>query len=115
MEPKEPVEPSGGISRRRMLKRIGVGAAVAWTAPVLTSIHTPAFAASLGPCDWSVCVGLCAATNIKGKCDDGGNPGLECQAKCSDLCGGHPPHVCTCPGACNPDFWHSGCSFDGHC
>jgi hypothetical protein len=32
------------ISRRRMLKRIGAGAAVAWSAPVLTSLSTPAFA-----------------------------------------------------------------------
>jgi hypothetical protein len=32
------------ISRRRMLKRIGAGAAVAWTAPVLTSLRAPAFA-----------------------------------------------------------------------
>jgi len=114
MEPKEPVEPSEGISRRRMLKRIGVGAAIAWTAPVLTSIHTPAFAASLGPCDWSVCVGLCAAQNDHGKCH-GQPPGQYCQDKCSDLCGGHPPHECTCPGACNPDFWFPGCNFDGSC
>ena len=34
------------ISRRRMLKRIGAGAAVAWTAPVLTSIRTSAFGQS---------------------------------------------------------------------
>jgi hypothetical protein len=33
-----------GISRRRMLKRIGAGAAVAWTAPIITSLTTPAFA-----------------------------------------------------------------------
>lgn len=32
------------ISRRRMLKRIGAGAAVAWSAPVLSSFSTPAFA-----------------------------------------------------------------------
>ena len=32
------------ISRRRMLKRIGAGAAIAWSAPVLTSLRTPAFA-----------------------------------------------------------------------
>lgn len=32
------------ISRRRMLKRIGAGAAVAWSAPILTSIRTPAWA-----------------------------------------------------------------------
>ena len=35
---------TGGVSRRRMLKRIGAGAAIAWTAPILTSIRTPAFA-----------------------------------------------------------------------
>jgi len=39
-------EPKQGISRRKLLKQIGAGAAVAWTAPVLTSIRTPAFAAS---------------------------------------------------------------------
>jgi hypothetical protein len=33
-----------------MLKRIGVGAAVAWSAPIITSINTPAFAASGAPC-----------------------------------------------------------------
>ena len=48
MTPEEPAIESteAGISRRRMLKRIGAGAAVAWTAPILTSIHTPAFAQS---------------------------------------------------------------------
>ena len=35
-----------GVSRRRMLKRIGAGAAVAWSAPILTSIRVPAFAQS---------------------------------------------------------------------
>jgi hypothetical protein len=34
----------GRISRRGMLKRLGAGAAVAWSAPVLTSLRTPAFA-----------------------------------------------------------------------
>jgi hypothetical protein len=34
------------ISRRRVLKRIGAGAAIAWSAPILTSIRTPAFAES---------------------------------------------------------------------
>jgi hypothetical protein len=36
------------ISRRKMLKRIGAGAAVVWSTPIITSIQTPAFAAS-GP------------------------------------------------------------------
>jgi hypothetical protein len=35
---------AGRITRRRMLKRLGAGAAVAWSAPILTSIRTPAFA-----------------------------------------------------------------------
>src|SRR2546427_9333835 len=43
-------EPKGTVSRRRMLKRIGAGAAVAWTAPILTSIHTPAFAQGSAEC-----------------------------------------------------------------
>ena len=38
------------VTRRRMLKRIGAGAAVAWTTPILTTMRTPAFAASPGPC-----------------------------------------------------------------
>ena len=40
---------SDGLSRRRLLKRAGATAALAWSAPVLTSMGTPAFAAS-GPC-----------------------------------------------------------------
>ena len=40
-----PSDPSP-ISRRRMIKRLGAGAAVAWTAPVLLSVKTPAFSAS---------------------------------------------------------------------
>jgi hypothetical protein len=36
--------PESRISRRRMLKRLGAGAAIAWSAPVLSSLRTPAFA-----------------------------------------------------------------------
>ena len=36
-----------GISRRRMLKRIGIVSAVAWTTPVVTSLRTPAFAQTI--------------------------------------------------------------------
>src|SRR5437868_1836490 len=49
-----PAAQTEGISRRRMLKRIGAGAAVAWVAPVVTSIYTPAFAIS-GSCDPQRC------------------------------------------------------------
>ena len=43
MNPEEP-QGAGGISRRRMLKRVGAGVAVAWTAPILTSVRVPAYA-----------------------------------------------------------------------
>ena len=36
------------VSRRGMLKKIGLGAAVVWAAPVLTSLQTPASASTLG-------------------------------------------------------------------
>jgi hypothetical protein len=37
------------ISRRRMLKRVGAGAAIAWSAPILSSLRTPAFARTYPP------------------------------------------------------------------
>src|SRR3989442_7962121 len=75
------------ISRRKMLKRIGAGAAVAWSSPVLTSIRTPAFAASggglCGPDQG--CGGRCATLNGSTGCLDAPsssvglcNCGLEC-------------------------------------
>jgi hypothetical protein len=45
----EEMEVKDGISRRRMLKRVGAGAAIAWSAPILTSIRTPAFAQNEPP------------------------------------------------------------------
>ena len=43
MIPDDP-QGAGGLSRRRMLKRLGTGVAVAWTAPILTSVRVPAYA-----------------------------------------------------------------------
>jgi hypothetical protein len=39
-----------GISRRNALKRIGAGAAVAWTTPAIMSMSTAASAGSPSPC-----------------------------------------------------------------
>jgi hypothetical protein len=52
VNPEMPLDEStvDGISRRRVLKRIGAGMAIAWTAPVLTSIKTPAFAQTPSGC-----------------------------------------------------------------
>jgi len=79
----EEIERPDGISRRRILKRIGAGAAIAWAAPVLTSIRMPAFAQSTS--------GLCTAN---WNCGDtivgcGGTPG---ESPCDN---GSPP-VCVC-------------------
>jgi hypothetical protein len=63
------------ISRRRMLKRIGAGAAVAWSAPILTSIRTPAMAQYPPSCT------ECAGDFCTGQTD--------CCADC-------PPFGCTC-------------------
>ena len=38
------------VSRRSMLKRIGAGAAIAWSAPILTSLRVPAFAQASPAC-----------------------------------------------------------------
>jgi CHRD domain len=48
MIPDEP-QGAGGISRRRMLRRMGAGVAIAWTAPILTSVRVPAYAQTTPP------------------------------------------------------------------
>src|SRR5438445_9939036 len=39
-------KPAEAISRRGVLKRIGAGAAIAWSTPILTSVRAPAFGAN---------------------------------------------------------------------
>jgi hypothetical protein len=46
IEPSELPSDANAISRRRLIKRLGAGAAVAWSAPVLLSVRTPAFSQS---------------------------------------------------------------------
>jgi hypothetical protein len=98
-----------GISRRRMLKRIGAGAAVAWSAPILTSIKTPAFAATAPPPPCTGCAGCgpLAPCNNNNTCqcwqqstDQG--PGCVC-TDLVDFCGETP----LCPtgqSECPPEF-----------
>lgn len=64
-----------GISRRRMLKRVGAGAAVAWSAPVLTSLRVPAFAQS------ALCPNGCAD--------------ILCFSEEEFICGGGGTCICT--------------------
>jgi hypothetical protein len=61
-----------GISRRRLLKRMGAGVAVAWTAPVVTSLASPAFAQTPS-CD-PFCLTDPAFCGISAGCPDLGLP-----------------------------------------
>ena len=95
---------SDGISRRRMLKRIGAGAAVAWTAPVLTSLRTPAFAQGSPPS--SSCEGCtdCGPLVPCGTGNCGCFPAIPSRAcHCGELFSG----ACADFAKCNPDG--SGC------
>ena len=93
------------ISRRRMLQNIGVASAVAWTAPIVTSIGSKAFAAGSSTCqgnDWScgqeliICgnggdLGLCV-------CDLNENGSPVCWA--DYLCGSQYAKACTSNADC---------------
>lgn len=78
MRPQQPALEASvpAISRRKLLKRIGAGAAIAWATPVLSTVRTPAFAQSPPfPCS-DVC-----------------DPNRPCHEE--DLCG-PPGTICTC-------------------
>jgi hypothetical protein len=103
MKPEETEILSEGISRRRMLKRIGAGAAVAWTAPVLTSIRTPAFAQTGAACP-DACNGgdFVPCTPDQPGCPDGGcTGGLGCFAQhdVEGNCHCFQNIFCSCPPA----------------
>jgi hypothetical protein len=68
-----------GVSRRSMLKRLGAGAAVAWSAPVLSTLRAPAYGQPY-------------------LCDP---PCTNCQF--GTICG----HLCACVGVPNPDCFCS--------
>jgi len=76
------------ISRRRAVKRVAAGAAAAWSAPVLTSLSTPAFAQ----------YGHCAATPPCGDTRVGDGEGDEFFTDCQVA----PPCICvaTVEGQC---------------
>jgi hypothetical protein len=98
---------SKGISRRSMLKRVGAGAAVAWSVPVLTSIRTPAFAQfyvcqpGCPECQFGEpCGGNCACVGVPEDCFCTGvgicqteQPICRQDSDCDVWCGG-PGGVC---------------------
>ena len=105
--PVEDETTAGQISRRRLLKRIGAGTTIAWTAPVLMSIMTPAFAqGSPIPRD-------CTACQAPGgdpcfvDCGQGVNGQCFCGLKTDGTCSCFFP-ACNAPGTgpCTDD---AGC------
>jgi hypothetical protein len=108
------------ISRRRALKRMGAATAVAWTAPVLSSIRTPAFAqtyacpdddcAHIGPCALGGCPAGCTclqeATDATKTLCHQGSPCVQLPActTCADCPSGWICAFSCCPGGpfCHP-------------
>jgi hypothetical protein len=63
---------TSGVTRRRLMKRAGAGAALVWAAPVLSSLSTPAYAQASPVC------------------------GTGCPACPPDLCGSDARGPCLC-------------------
>lgn len=94
--------PEENLSRRRMLKRLGAGAAVAWTAPVIVSLSArPAFAQATPTCD-------CISDPCNNEC---GPPGAGC------LCAAPVEGGCACfiPVCGNPCSSSSECGAGALC
>lgn len=92
-----------GLSRRDILKRAAVVGGVAWTAPVLSSLRTPAFAQYPGPCG-------CNA----------GEP-RTCQGQVVIVCPDTPQPTCFCwtrvegGAVCGTFASNSTCNSDAEC
>ncbi len=103
---------TSGLSRRQALKRIGAAGAIAWATPVLTSLRTPAFAASPGPnpeCRGETCTTFThCSSNCDCVCVDAHEAGGFCIPG-STPCDSLTP--CEA-GACPPG---SVCTFDTCC
>ncbi len=107
-----PIEPTaeGQFSRRDALKRGGIVAGVAWTAPVLMSVMTPAAAAAPCPTGSTPCPGFpggCCPANdsgipdtcVDGVCIDPGEPGGFCLNNGQGAGGCNDPTIkCNNPG-----------------
>lgn len=88
------------ISRRRMIKRLGAATAVAWTAPVLSTLGgTPAFAQDQ-PCSECTALGQIGDVHCAEQVDCGaeptGNP-CSCLRTIDDRCACHSCVFCDNP------------------
>ena len=98
------------ISRRRMLQNIGVASAVAWTAPIVTSIGSKAFASASDAChearDWNCgdTFRICGTGGYNGLClcDVDSSGKSVCWG--NYLCGDPNATPCTSNADCNSAF-----------
>jgi hypothetical protein len=107
-----------GISRRRVLKRIGGGVAIAWTAPVLTSLRTPAFAQSpTCGCPPYDCTNPAFCDNAPCECSPP-HEGGPCICTLAGLCSGIGQNLCANDQDCVAQFgpgWRCGDINAGSC
>ena len=92
------------VSRRSALKRIGAGTAIAWSAPILSSLRTPAFAQYPGTCErgQDSCAGADFNCNGLARCFCTGTAegGLLCG--CFDRGGCEGYRLCSSSAQCPP-------------
>ncbi len=67
---EESFEAQSGLSRRELLKRMAAGSAIAWTAPVVSTFNSPAFAAGV-------------VSPVCPECEVGNFGGFACGAGCT--------------------------------
>lgn len=108
---EESIADRGGLSRRELLKRMAAGSAIAWTAPVVSSFNTPAFAGFVSP------VGDCTPCRVGdfGSYVCGATSGPFAECTCQAVIGGLPGE-CFCHEviACN-DPRVVPCASDADC
>ena len=80
------------ISRRKMLKNVGIAGAVAWTAPIITSLSAPAFA-SVDSRDRKSCFAL---SKLGGDCAQCSGTSLNCQGDSTCACHVDAAGCCSC-------------------
>jgi hypothetical protein len=112
----EPEETREGLTRRDLLKRGALAGAIAWSAPVVMSIRTPAYAETIGhaccqcnePYPWPALVDGVSCEQCQQFCT--GHQGVKVYRKgslCSAtnaICDDRPecPQDCTCPQSSCP-------------
>ena len=83
------------VSRRRMLKRIGTGAAVAWLTPIVTSLGSRAEAGGCCDCTEQGCGCTWTCGGIPRQCGLGGIDGCFCSTDVDGRCWCWPDSFCS--------------------